>query len=98
MPTTRFEATITEDRMIRIPDDWDLEMGTHVLVIKQASQPPTEEEADEMLARIDARVAEIGAGRYRETVNGVTFEEFSRFCGRLPKDWKFDREEIHERG
>lgn len=35
MPTTQFAATMTADRMICIPDDWDLEMGTQVLVIKQ---------------------------------------------------------------
>lgn len=84
--------------MIRIPDDWDLEIGTQVLVTKLTPQPPTDEEADEMLARIKARAAKIAAGEFESEEDRRSFEAFSRFSGSLPKDWKFDREGIHERG
>lgn len=100
MPTTRFDTTITADRTIRIPDDWQLEIGTPVRVTKLVPTPPTEEEADEMLAQIKAGAARIAAGEFESEEERRAYEDFCRSIEGLPKfpaDFKFDREEANAR-
>lgn len=96
MPTTRFDTTITADRTIRIPDDWQLEIGTPVRVTKLVPTPPTEEEADEMLAQIKAGAARIAAGEFESEEELIWFRSFDDLPT-IPADFKFDREEANAR-
>lgn len=97
MPTVQYDTTITADRMIRIPDDWDLEIGDRVRVTRVTPDPPTAEEADALAARFKARLAELDAGIDEPDENGFSLKSFGPLRP-LPPNWKFDREEIHERG
>lgn len=97
MPTIQFETTVT-DRMIRIPDEYDVAVpATISVVVEILDTGPQLDEVDALRAEIEARARAIRSGELAPVVNGVSFKDFSRFRGRLPKDWKFDREEANER-
>lgn len=92
MPMIRFETMLTSDRLIRVPEEYAVHMPVSVHVEIDTLEPEFDfEEAERVRARIRKKADEMIANGCPE------FDALAEF--RVPlADFRFNRDEIHERG
>lgn len=90
MPTVTFDA-VAEGRVITIPEEY---VGKISGVVSVTAGTHTPDQADACIAAFEAHMDAIREERRMRPASIDDFDDFSFST----KGWKFDREEIHERG
>lgn len=90
MPTVTFDA-VAEGRVITIPSEY---VGKISGIVSVTAESHTSEPADAHIAAFEAHMEAI---REERRLRPASLDDFNDFSFST-KGWKFDREEIHERG